>query len=170
MARAWWPPTTTASRWRPSMAARGACWSRTSTSGNRQNGFAGCGSWSMMSRVSGSRSATTSTATPGASSGMPATEAALRPPAGAGGRRLAWRPAEVVERVAETRRATTLVLDVPGWPGHLAGQHVDVRLTAEDGYQAQRSYSVASTPEHDRRRGLAPLMLLNRKCRAGEYW
>ena len=80
---------------------------------------------------------------------MTATEAALRPPAGAGGR-LAWRPAEVVERVAETRRATTLVLDVPGWPGHLAGQHVDVRLTAEDGYQAQRSYSIASPPKAPR--------------------
>jgi ferredoxin-NADP reductase len=39
------------------------------------------------------------------------------------------------------------VLDVPGWPGHLAGQHVDIRLTAEDGYQAQRSYSIASPPE-----------------------
>ena len=77
---------------------------------------------------------------------MPAIEAAT-PPAGAGARRLAWRQAEVVERVAETRRATTLVLDVPGWPGHLAGQHVDVRLTAEDGYQAQRSYSIASPPE-----------------------
>ena len=81
---------------------------------------------------------------------MPATEAALRPPAGAGGRRLAWRLAEVVERVAETRRATTLVLDVPCWPGHLAGQHVDVRLTAEDGYQAQRSYSIASPPKAPR--------------------
>ena len=81
---------------------------------------------------------------------MTATEAALRPPAGDGGRRLAWRPAEVVERVAETRRATTLVLDVPGWPGHLAGQHVDVRLTAEDGYQAQRSYSIASPPKAPR--------------------
>src|SRR6185437_29520 len=44
-------------------------------------------------------------------------------------------------------RATTLVLDVPGWPGHLAGQHVDIRLTADDGYQAQRSYSIASPPE-----------------------
>jgi ferredoxin-NADP reductase len=54
---------------------------------------------------------------------------------------------QVVERIAETGRATTLVLDVPGWPGHLAGQHVDVRLTAEDGYQAQRSYSIASPPE-----------------------
>ena len=41
------------------------------------------------------------------------------------------------------------MLDVPGWPGHLAGQHVDVRLTAEDGYQAQRSYSIASAPEDD---------------------
>ncbi len=72
---------------------------------------------------------------------------AVPPPAGTGSRRLAWRQAEVVERVAETRRATTLVRDVPGWPGHLAGQHVDVRLTAEDGYQAQRSYSIASPPE-----------------------
>ena len=41
----------------------------------------------------------------------------------------------------------TIVLDVPAWPGHRAGQHVDVRLTAEDGYQAQRSYSIASPPE-----------------------
>ena len=46
----------------------------------------------------------------------------------------------------ETVRATTLRLDVPSWPGHRAGQHVDVRLTAEDGYQAQRSYSIASPP------------------------
>jgi ferredoxin-NADP reductase len=46
----------------------------------------------------------------------------------------------------ETATARTLVLDVPGWPGHLAGQHVIVRLTAEDGYTAQRSYSIASAP------------------------
>ena len=46
----------------------------------------------------------------------------------------------------EAARARTLVLDVEGWPGHKAGQHVDVRLTAEDGYQAQRSYSIASPP------------------------
>jgi ferredoxin-NADP reductase len=46
----------------------------------------------------------------------------------------------------ETPHAKTLVLDVPDWPGHLAGQHVDIRLTAEDGYQAQRSYSIASAP------------------------
>ncbi len=49
--------------------------------------------------------------------------------------------------VAETAHAKTIVLDDPGWPGHLAGQHLDVRLTAEDGYQAQRSYSIASAPE-----------------------
>ena len=47
----------------------------------------------------------------------------------------------------ETSSAKTIVLDVPGWPGHVAGQHVDVRLTAEDGYQAERSYSIASAPE-----------------------
>jgi ferredoxin-NADP reductase len=53
----------------------------------------------------------------------------------------------VTGRLAETPRVTTLVLEVPGWPGHRAGQHVDVRLTADDGYQAQRSYSIASAPE-----------------------
>jgi ferredoxin-NADP reductase len=61
--------------------------------------------------------------------------------------RLSWLVAEVVDVVTETPRAKTLVLDVPGWPGHRAGQHVDVRLTAEDGYQAQRSYSIASAPD-----------------------
>jgi ferredoxin-NADP reductase len=80
---------------------------------------------------------------------MTAIEAAPSP-VKASARRLAWRQAEVIERTAETRRATTLVLDVPGWPGHLAGQHVDVRLTADDGYQAQRSYSIASSPEAQR--------------------
>ena len=61
--------------------------------------------------------------------------------------RIAWRLAAVTDVLVETPRAKTLVLDVPGWPGHVAGQHVDVRLTAEDGYQAQRSYSIASAPE-----------------------
>jgi len=60
---------------------------------------------------------------------------------------LTWRVATVAEKRPETSSATTLVFDVPDWPGHLAGQHVDVRLTAEDGYQAQRSYSIASSPE-----------------------
>ncbi len=58
--------------------------------------------------------------------------------------RLTWRPAELVSARAETSAARTLVFDVPDWPGHLAGQHVDLRLTAEDGYTAQRSYSLAS--------------------------
>jgi ferredoxin-NADP reductase len=60
-----------------------------------------------------------------------------------------WRPAEVREVMRETPSAATLVLDVEGWAGHRAGQHMDVRLTAEDGYQAQRSYSIASAPEDD---------------------
>lgn len=64
--------------------------------------------------------------------------------------RIQWRRARVVETRLETRAAKTLVLDVPGWPGHDAGQHVDVRLTAENGYTAQRSYSIASAPAPDR--------------------
>ncbi|HZB24225.1 MAG TPA: ferredoxin reductase [Gaiellaceae bacterium] len=60
--------------------------------------------------------------------------------------RLTWRVATVRDVRPETPRAKTIVLDVPGWDGHRAGQHVDVRLTAEDGYQAQRSYSIASAP------------------------
>jgi ferredoxin-NADP reductase len=64
--------------------------------------------------------------------------------------RLTWQLGEVAEVLQETPRVSSLVLDVPDWPGHLAGQHVDVRLTAEDGYQAQRSYSIASPPEEPR--------------------
>ena len=64
-------------------------------------------------------------------------------------RRLAWQLGRVVSIIDETPRAKSLVLEVPGWAGHSAGQHVDVRLTAEDGYQAQRSYSIASAPELD---------------------
>ena len=53
----------------------------------------------------------------------------------------------MVELVDETARTKSVVLDIPDWQGHRAGQHVDVRLTAEDGYQAERSYSIASAPE-----------------------
>jgi ferredoxin-NADP reductase len=60
---------------------------------------------------------------------------------------IVWRIATVLDVMRETPTTRTLVLDVPGWPGHRAGQHVDVRLTAEDGYQAERSYSIASAPE-----------------------
>ena len=76
--------------------------------------------------------------------------------------RLSWRVATVVGNAAETPRVHSLMLDVPDWPGHLAGQHVDVRLTSEDGYQAQRSYSIASAPEDDR------VMLTIERLDAGE--
>jgi ferredoxin-NADP reductase len=61
--------------------------------------------------------------------------------------RLNWQLATVVELVDETARTKSVVLDPAQWQGHRAGQHVDVRLTAPDGYQAQRSYSIASGPE-----------------------
>ena len=64
--------------------------------------------------------------------------------------RLSWRLAEVVEVRPETRRVVTLALEVPDWDGHLPGQHVDVRLTAEDGYRAERAYSIASSPDGGR--------------------
>lgn len=62
-------------------------------------------------------------------------------------RRLNWQRAEVLAVRRETPRAYRLSLRLPDWPGHLPGQHIDVRLTAPDGYTAQRSYSVASPPE-----------------------
>jgi ferredoxin-NADP reductase len=61
--------------------------------------------------------------------------------------RLTWQVATVRAIRDETSHARTLVLAVPDWPGHRAGQHVDIRLTAEDGYQAARSYSIGSAPE-----------------------
>ena len=64
--------------------------------------------------------------------------------------RLTWRVAEVAEIRAETSQTKTIVFSVPDWPGHRAGQHVDVRLTAEDGYQAERSYSIAAAADGDR--------------------
>ena len=76
--------------------------------------------------------------------------------------RLTWLPVEAVEVVPETPRVKTLRLDVRDWPGHLPGQHVDVRLTAEDGYQAQRSYSIASPP------GAAQLELTVERIEDGE--
>jgi len=60
--------------------------------------------------------------------------------------RLTWQNAKVAAVIRQTARAVTIVLDVPGWPGQRAGQHLDVRLTAEDGYRAERSYSIASAP------------------------
>ena len=64
--------------------------------------------------------------------------------------RLTWRVATVKETKDETATARTLTLEVPGWPGHQPGQHVAVKLTAADGYTAQRDYSIASASEPDR--------------------
>jgi ferredoxin-NADP reductase len=64
-------------------------------------------------------------------------------------RRLVWRVARLVESREETGSARTLVFRVPDWPGHLAGQHIDVRLTADDGYSTERSYSLASAADGD---------------------
>lgn len=58
--------------------------------------------------------------------------------------RLTWQVAKVTGAMWETPSVRTIELDVPAWPGHRAGQHLDVRLTAEDGYSAERSYSIAS--------------------------
>jgi ferredoxin-NADP reductase len=64
--------------------------------------------------------------------------------------RLSWLVGKVTELRDETPTARTITLEVPGWPGHAPGQHVDVRLTAEDGYSAQRSYSIASASDGTR--------------------
>lgn len=64
-------------------------------------------------------------------------------------RRLTWQTATVISTTSETPRVKTITLAAPDWPGHRAGQHVDVRVTAPDGYQTQRSYSVTSAPEDE---------------------
>ncbi len=65
--------------------------------------------------------------------------------------RLTWQLGEIVAEQIETARAKSITLAISDWSGHQAGQHVDVRLTAEDGYQVQRSYSIASAPEDGKR-------------------
>jgi ferredoxin-NADP reductase len=67
------------------------------------------------------------------------------------GRRVIWRVGTVVALHDETATARTITFEVRDWPGHIAGQHVDVRLTASDGYSAVRSYSIASAPNSDER-------------------
>src|ERR1700752_2360307 len=67
------------------------------------------------------------------------------------GRRVMWRVGKVIALHDETSTARTITFEVPDWPGHVAGQHVDVRLTAADGYSAVRSYSIASAPNPERR-------------------
>lgn len=73
-------------------------------------------------------------------------------------RRLDWRVAQVTETRPETPHSKSLFLDVRGWEGHRAGQHMDIRLTAPDGYQVQRSYSIASAPEARLENNLALLV------------
>src|ERR671913_956423 len=144
-ARLGWLLPTMGSPWSPNTADRRACWCRTSTSGRVPSGSGDCSSLPTTSRASGRPWVTTTTGTPGASSATGATRAVAVQL-----RRILWRLAEVIEVVPETPRTKSLLLEVSEWEGHKAGQHVDVRLTAEDGYQAQRSYSIASAPE-DRR-------------------
>src|SRR5919112_1503040 len=145
VARLGWLLPTRANPLSQSTAARPACWCRTCTSGRVPSGSGDCSSLPTTSPASGRPWATTIMATPGASSATGETKAVAVQP-----RRTLWRLAEVIEVVPETLRTKSLLLEVPGWEGHKAGQHVDVRLTAEDGYQAQRSYSIASAPEDER--------------------
>jgi ferredoxin-NADP reductase len=76
--------------------------------------------------------------------------------------RLSWQLGTVTDLIRETERVQSIVLQIPEWPGHRPGQHVDVRLTAEDGYQAQRSYSIGSAPED------GPLTLTIERLEDGE--
>ncbi len=103
--------------------------------------------------------ATTSTASPGTSSATPETEPRPAVPP-----KLAWLAAEILDVIVEAPRVGSLVLDVPGWTTYWPGQQVDVRLTAEDGYQAQRSYSLAPLMSMLRHRAAAgstvPALLL----------
>jgi ferredoxin-NADP reductase len=75
--------------------------------------------------------------------------------------RLMWHVGKVIALHDETATARTITLEVPDWPGHLAGQHVDVRLTAPDGYSAVRSYSIASGPNSEGRVELTVERLAN---------
>src|SRR5215510_4659389 len=117
---------------------------RISIFGRVPNGSGESALWKRISAASGSHLATTTMATPGKSSDMTATETAAQPV-----RRLKWQLAQVREIVVETYRVKSLLLHVANWRGHLSGRHLDIRLTAEDGYQAQRSYSIASPPEDE---------------------
>src|SRR5215469_3589258 len=128
----------------PHMAARPVFSCHISTFGRAPNGCEGYDLWNTTNAVSGNASAITIMAIPGKSRDMTVTETATTL-----GRRIEWQVAEVNEIVIETPRVKSLLLRVTGWQGHLPGQHVDIRLTAEDGYQAQRSYSIASPPEND---------------------
>src|SRR6266481_4957842 len=133
-----------ACRFHQRMAVLLGCSCRIFIFGKVPNGSGDSALWKRISAASGSHLATTIMATPGKSSDMTVTETAAQPV-----RRLEWQLAQVREIVVETYRVKSLLLHVVNWQGHLPGQHVDIRLTAEDGYQAQRSYSIASPPEDE---------------------
>jgi ferredoxin-NADP reductase len=82
--------------------------------------------------------------------------------------RLTWQVGTLVAARRESLTARTLVLEVPGWPGHLAGQHVDLRLTAPDGYSTQRSYSIASAWDPDPAAGTERVELTVEEVEDGE--
>src|SRR5262245_9622043 len=134
-----------ASPLRPTMAARRGCSCRIFISGNRRSGSTACSSPTRTRRASGNCAATTPMAIPGASSAIRMTEALA--PDLASHRPARWQPATITA----ISRLTPRVASFRFLPGELftyrAGQHVDVRLTAPDGYTAQRSYSIASAPE-----------------------
>src|SRR5215468_5501680 len=106
------------------MVVQPGCSCRIFTFGRAPNGCVDCALWNMMNVVSGSRWATTITATPGKSRDMTEIEATTAP-----ARRLEWQPVEVRQIIVETFRVKSLLLHAPGWQGHLPGQHVDIRLT-----------------------------------------
>src|SRR5215813_12683616 len=133
-----------ACRFHQRMVVQLDCSCRISIFGKVPNGPGDSALWKWISAASGSHLAITIMVTPGESSDMRVTETAAQPV-----RRLEWQLAQVREIVVETYRVKSLVLHVANWQGHLSGQHVDIRLTAEDGYQAQRSYSIASPPEDE---------------------
>src|ERR1700758_2425379 len=120
------------------------CSCRISISGRAPNGCGACRSWNPTSLASGSRPGITSVGIHGKKRGTTVTDGRT-----GSARRLEWQLAEVRDIVVETPRVKTFLMDVASWQGHLPGQHVDIRLTAEDGYQAQRSYSIASPPEDE---------------------
>src|SRR5262245_43038476 len=130
------------------MAGQRGCSCHTSTSGRAPNGCVACDCWLRTSQGSGSRWDTTITAIPGKNSAT--LETSRRRTMALIRARLAWQRATVLDLIDETPRVRSLVLDAPNWQEYSAGQHLDVRLTAEDGYQTERSYSVASAPADPR--------------------
>src|SRR2546422_29390 len=140
MGRPSWRSTTTASRSRPSTAAPRESSCRISTSGRAPSGCAACDSWTRTVPDSGSRSATTTTGIHGRKSAIAAISA--RPA-------LEWQIATVKAIRQETPKVKSFTLALPKRIPHRAGQHYDIRLTAEDGYRAQRSYSIASEPQRE---------------------